>query len=81
MQVKLVIEYFLTKFKSVALSSSLAAEDQVLTDIILKQDKNATIFTLDTGRQFNETYEVFDKTQNKYKNIDLKRFILNNIIK
>ena len=39
-----IIEYFLTKFKNVALSSSLAAEDQVLTDIILKQDKNATIY-------------------------------------
>ena len=50
-----VIEYFLTKFKNVALSSSLAAEDQVLTDIMLKQDKNATIFTLDTGRLHHET--------------------------
>ena len=61
-----VIEYFLTKFKNVALSSSLAAEDQVLTDIILKQDKNATIFTLDTGRLHPETYDVMDATNLKY---------------
>ena len=61
-----IIEYFLTKFKNVALSSSLAAEDQVLTDIILKQDKNATIFTLDTGRLHPETYDVMDATNLKY---------------
>ena len=61
-----VIEYFLTKFKNVKLSSSLAAEDQVLTDIILKQDKNATIFTLDTGRLHPETYDVMDATNLKY---------------
>ena len=61
-----VIEYFLTKFKNVALSSSLAAEDQVLTDIMLKQDKNATIFTLDTGRLHPETYDVMDATNLKY---------------
>ena len=61
-----VIEYFLTKFKNVKLSSSLAAEDQVLTDIILKQDKNATIFTLDTGRLHPETYDVMDGTNLKY---------------
>ena len=61
-----VIEYFLTKFKNVALSSSLAAEDQVLTDIMLKHDKNATIFTLDTGRLHPETYDVMDATNLKY---------------
>jgi phosphoadenosine phosphosulfate reductase len=61
-----VISYFLTKFKNVALSSSLAAEDQVLTDVILKQDKNATIFTLDTGRLHPETYDVMDATNLKY---------------
>jgi phosphoadenosine phosphosulfate reductase len=61
-----VIEYFLKNFKNVALSSSLAAEDQVLTDVILKQDKNATIFTLDTGRLHPETYNVMDETNFKY---------------
>ncbi|MBP7742052.1 MAG: phosphoadenylyl-sulfate reductase [Aliarcobacter sp.] len=61
-----VIEYFLTKFKDVKLSSSLAAEDQVLTDIMLKQNKNASIFTLDTGRLHPETYDVMDATNLKY---------------
>jgi phosphoadenosine phosphosulfate reductase len=61
-----VIAFFLKNFKSVALSSSLAAEDQVLTDVILKQDKNANIFTLDTGRLHPETYDVMDATNLKY---------------
>ena len=61
-----VIEYFFTKFKDVKLSSSLAAEDQVLTDIMLKQNKNASIFTLDTGRLHPETYDVMGATNLKY---------------
>ena len=61
-----VIAFFLKNFKSVALSSSLAAEDQVLTDVILKQDKSANIFTLDTGRLHPETYDVMDATNLKY---------------
>lgn len=61
-----VIAYFLDNFKNVTLSSSLAAEDQVLTDILLKKDKNASIFTLDTGRLHPETYDVMDATNLKY---------------
>lgn len=61
-----VIAYFLDNFKNVALSSSLAAEDQVLTDILLKKNKNASIFTLDTGRLHPETYDVMDATNLKY---------------
>ncbi|MFW3427520.1 phosphoadenylyl-sulfate reductase [Aliarcobacter butzleri] len=61
-----VIAYFLDNFKNVALSSSLAAEDQILTDILLKKNKNASIFTLDTGRLHPETYDVMDATNLKY---------------
>ena len=62
-----VIEYFLKHYKySSALSSSLAAEDQVLTDVILKINKDAKIFTLDTGRLHPETYDVMDATNLKY---------------
>jgi phosphoadenosine phosphosulfate reductase len=63
---KEVIEYFFKNFEKIALSSSLAAEDQVLTDLMLKEDKNATIFTLDTGRLHPETYDVMDATNLKY---------------
>ncbi|MCA1745635.1 MAG: phosphoadenylyl-sulfate reductase [Bacteroidales bacterium] len=53
--------------QQIALSSSLGAEDQVLTDMLLKTDAKARIFTLDTGRLFPETYDLIDRTSRKYK--------------
>ena len=65
---KKLLEHFLKESKSsIALSSSFGAEDQVLTDMILKINKEAEIFTLDTGRLPYETYDVMDKTNLKYK--------------
>jgi len=62
-----IVAFFLENYKDgVALSSSLAAEDQTLTDIMLKADKEARIFTLDTGRLHPETYDVMDATNLKY---------------
>lgn len=62
-----VLEYFLNEYKrEAALSSSLGAEDQVLTDMILKINKDSNIFTLDTGRLHPETYDVMDATNLKY---------------
>ncbi len=48
-------------------SSSLGQEDQVLTDVIVKQQLPVRIFTLDTGRLFNETYELLERTNARYK--------------
>ena len=50
-----------------ALSSSLSIEDQTLTDMMLRIDPQANIFTLDTGRLFPETYELIDRTNEHYK--------------
>jgi len=62
-----IIAYFLQEYKGkIALASSLGAEDQVLTDMILKIDPTARIFTLDTGRLFPETYDVIAATNQKY---------------
>lgn len=62
-----VLKYFLTEYKNtIALSSSLGAEDQVLTDMICKQDKKTRIFTLDTGRMFQETYDLIAHTNLHY---------------
>lgn len=62
-----VLEYFLSGFPATsALSSSLSYEDQVLTDMMVKIRKDARIFTLDTGRQFPETYELIDRTNMQY---------------
>jgi len=58
-----LLQYFLSEFKDkIALSSSMSAEDQVLTQMIVNIDKNTKIFTLDTGRLFPETYSLIDKT-------------------
>jgi phosphoadenosine phosphosulfate reductase len=62
-----VLGWFLKEYKGrIALSSSLGAEDQVLTDMVAGIDTETRIFTLDTGRLFPETHEVIDKTNKKY---------------
>lgn len=50
----------------VVFSTSLGYEDQVITDFILKNNLNVTIFTLDTGRLFSETYMTLQKTNDRY---------------
>lgn len=47
-------------------ASSLGEEDQVITDLIAKVSNGIEIFTLDTGRLFQETYDLLSKTQKKY---------------
>ena len=62
-----VVGFFLKAYQGrIALSSSLSIEDQTLTDIIVTQDKNTRIFTLDTGRLFPETYQLIEKTNMTY---------------
>jgi phosphoadenosine phosphosulfate reductase len=51
----------------VRFSSSLGQEDQVLTDIIARHSLPVKIFTIDTGRLFNEAYETLEKTTARYK--------------
>jgi phosphoadenosine phosphosulfate reductase len=62
-----ILAYFLKEYQGrIALASSLGAEDQVLTDLVLKADPAARIFTLDTGRLPQETYTVITETMQKY---------------
>ena len=62
-----LLEGFLGQFKgTIALSSSLSIEDQVLTHIICGIDKTTKIFTLDTGRLFPETYDLIHRTNQKF---------------
>ncbi len=57
---------------NIAFSSSMGAEDQVLTDMLVKIDPEINIFTLDTGRLPEETYETIKKTERYYnKNIEI----------
>jgi len=54
-------------YTNIVFSTSFGQEDQVLTDIIFKNNLAVEVFTLDTGRLFNETYETFDRTIKRYK--------------
>ena len=52
--------------KRLKFATSLGEEDQVLTDMISKVNPEIRIFSLDTGRLFQETYELLAKTQKRY---------------
>jgi phosphoadenosine phosphosulfate reductase len=63
-----ILQYFLSTYTGkVAFASSLGAEDQVLTHMIVNIDPSTKIFTLDTGRLFPETYDLIDRTNHRYK--------------
>jgi phosphoadenosine phosphosulfate reductase len=48
-------------------STSFSMEDQVITHLIASQKLNIEIFTIDTGRLFQETYDLLDLTRNHYQ--------------
>ncbi len=64
-----ILRWALERFGNdqVALASSMGAEDQVLTDMLLKIEPRAHIFTLDTGRLPQETYDVIAATRQTYQ--------------
>lgn len=62
-----VVRFFLKEFGDrIALSSSMGAEDQVLTHMICEVNPRTKIFTLDTGRVFPETYSLIERTNERY---------------
>ena len=50
----------------IAFASSLGLEDQVLTDMIAHLIPELPIFTLDTGRLFQESYDLLEQTESRY---------------
>ena len=50
----------------IVFSTSLGLEDQAITDAIFRNDLDIEVFTLDTGRNFQETYTTLDETRKKY---------------
>ena len=57
-------------------STSFGQEDQAITQAIASTKSPIEIFTLDTGRQFQESYELMDLTIKKY-GISLQTFLPN----
>jgi phosphoadenosine phosphosulfate reductase len=47
-------------------ATSLGLEDQVLTAMIARAGLPISIFTLDTGRLFQETYDLMQRTRDRY---------------
>jgi phosphoadenosine phosphosulfate reductase len=50
----------------VVFASSLGAEDQVITHLIAAAGKKFRIFTLDTGRLYEEAYQLIERTSKRY---------------
>ncbi len=50
----------------IAFASSFGAEDVVIIDMLMKVNPEARVFTLDTGRLNQETYDVIDAVRAKY---------------
>jgi phosphoadenosine phosphosulfate reductase len=61
--VRWAVERFGTR---VSLASSFGAEDQVLTDMWHRTGLPMRLFTLDTGRLFQQTYDVMQSTMKRY---------------
>lgn len=51
----------------VTFSTSFSFEDQAVSHMILQNDFPISVFTLDTGRLFPETYSVWNSTNENYK--------------
>lgn len=63
---KATLEEIAAEFTPAVFASSLAAEDMVLTDLILRNNLNIGIFSLETGRLHAETLGMLDAVKNTY---------------
>ena len=62
-----VLAFFLDQYKGkIVQATSMGSEDQVITSMICSLDKNTRIITLDTGRMFQETYDLIAQTNNHF---------------
>jgi len=62
-----IIAFFVdTMGDKITFGTSMGAEDQLITQMLIETKKEVHIFTLDTARLFPETYELIDRTNKKY---------------
>ncbi|MDR2215489.1 MAG: phosphoadenylyl-sulfate reductase [Nevskiaceae bacterium] len=54
-------------YGKVVYSNSLGAESMVLTDLIWTQAPQIEIFSIDTGRLHEETYQLLDRLERRYQ--------------
>ena len=72
------LKYVTENYKNVVFSTSFGQEDQVITDTIFRNNLNINVFTLDTGRLFQQSYELMDATKTKY-NKEFKTYFPNTL--
>ena len=63
---RLLLERIAAAYAPATLSSSLGAEDMVLTDMVAREGLPIEIFTLDTGRLHAETRDMLGRVQSHY---------------
>ena len=61
-----LLEKIANDFSPAVFASSLAAEDMVITDIILRKNLRIGIFSLDTGRLHTETLHMLTRIKETY---------------
>ena len=63
-----IIQYISSKYGQKAVfSTSFGIEDQVITHLLGTINSDVSVFTLETGRLFPETYYVWNRTLERYK--------------
>ncbi len=61
-----VLQQAVRDFSPVCFANSLGAEDMVLTDLIAKHQPDIRMFSLDTGRLPQETYDLMQEVRKHY---------------
>jgi len=73
-----ILAFFLHQYKGkIMQATSMGSEDQVITSMICALDKNTRTITLDTGRMFQETYDLIAQT-NDHFNINIEIYFPDN---
>jgi phosphoadenosine phosphosulfate reductase len=67
-----VLETAARDFTPAIFANSLGAEDMVLTDLIAKYHLNIAMFSLDTGRLPQETYDLMQEVRQRYPVLHLE---------
>ncbi len=65
--VKELLKWAIDTFKNkLILANSLSLEDQIISDILIKLNPKIDIFFLDTGRIHQKTYDLLERSMDRY---------------
>jgi phosphoadenosine phosphosulfate reductase len=74
-----VLQQAVREFSPVTFANSLGAEDMVLTDLIAKHQPDIAMFSLDTGRLPQETYDLMQTLRTRYS-VPLQVYFPSNVL-